>query len=86
MRILIIGLIAYANAVLAQYHPGPLFQTVIWFEDAVGNRDSVNIGFNLEAKWDTLNPNFGEALLDTPFDSIFEVRVSHLDNWDMYSD
>lgn len=86
MRIIILALLVYTNKAIAQQSSTPMFQTVIWFEDAIGNRDSVTIGFDLEAKWDTLNPNFGEALLDTPFDSIFEVRVSHLDNWDMYSD
>jgi len=59
----------------------PLFETTIWFTDAVGNTDSIVIGYDPESKWDSLNPQFGEEWIETPFDSIFEVRVSHETNW-----
>jgi hypothetical protein len=58
-----------------------LFETTIWFTDAMGNTDSVVVGYDPDAKWDTLNPQFGEVLIDAPFDSVFEVRASFDDGW-----
>jgi hypothetical protein len=58
-----------------------LFETTIWFTDAMGNTDSVVVGYDPVAEWDTLNPQFGEVLIDAPFDSIFEVRASWDNSW-----
>lgn len=54
----------------------PTFETTIWFEDAVGNRDSIIVGSDPLVN-DQYNPDFGETDIKTPFDSIFEVRATH---------
>ncbi|HFA48291.1 MAG TPA: T9SS type A sorting domain-containing protein [Bacteroidetes bacterium] len=51
------------------------FETTIYFEDAVGNRDSVVVGHDLDANVD-YNPQFGELDIKTPYDSVFEVRAA----------
>jgi len=56
--------------------PPPMFETTIRFKDAVGNRDSVVIGYDSSiVSYDTAY--FHQILLNTPFDSVFEVRVVH---------
>ncbi|MCB0579194.1 MAG: T9SS type A sorting domain-containing protein [Phaeodactylibacter sp.] len=50
------------------------FETTLFFEDAVGNRDSVVVGYDTFATND-IDPEFGEQELLSPFDSIFEVRA-----------
>ena len=52
------------------------FETTFYFEDAVGNRDSIIIGYDPEANYE-YNPDFGEEDILTPFDSIFEVRAAN---------
>ncbi len=49
------------------------FEATIYVEDAIGNIDSVIVGFDSLATED-LDPEFGEIEIDTPFDSVFEVR------------
>jgi hypothetical protein len=50
-----------------------------YFEDAVGNKDTVYVG-GIEGAHPNFNPQYGEInLLDEPFDSVFEVRVGKLD-------
>lgn len=56
----------------------PTFSTPIYFEDGVGNRDTVTVGY------DFAQPGLTAAggptnLLNTPWDSIFEVRVYQRD-------
>lgn len=51
-----------------------LFQATIQVEDAMGNKDSVVIGYDSEATYD-IDPDFGEAAITTPFDSVLEVRA-----------
>jgi hypothetical protein len=47
-----------------------------YFEDAVGNRDTVFVGAS-EYGDGTLNPEWGEInTFSTPFDSVFEVRLT----------
>jgi hypothetical protein len=58
-----------------------LFETTIWFTDAMGNTDSVVVGYDPDAEWESLNPQFGEVLIDAPFDSVFEVRASFDNGW-----
>lgn len=63
-------------AALYAQSPTPLFETVIRFKDGVGNRDSVVIGYDPSiVSYDTAQ--FHQILLNTPFDSVFEVRVVH---------
>ena len=58
----------------------PLFETIIRFKDGVGNRDSVVIGYDPSVvSYDTAQ--FHQILLNTPFDSVFEVRVV---DWTLY--
>lgn len=52
----------------------PQFQTTLYVEDAVGNRDSVIVGFD-SAATTGIDPAFGEAYLPSPFDSVLEVRA-----------
>lgn len=51
----------------------PHFLTTLYFEDAVGNRDSIEFGFHDEAT-EAMDSEFGEYEVFQPFDSIFEVR------------
>ncbi len=60
------------------------FETTIYFEDALGNRDSVVVGHDLEANVD-YNPQFGELDIDTPFDSVFEVRAARYFDFSSFS-
>jgi len=60
----------------------PLFQTTFYFEDSVGNRDSVVVGYDPDAIPEAIEPQYGEIEVTSPFDSIFEVRAIHLsDEW-----
>ena len=54
----------------------PMFQTTLYFEDAVGNRDTIIAGFDTLANID-YNPQFGEVDINSPFDSVFDVRAAH---------
>lgn len=53
-----------------------LFETQIYFEDAVGNKDTIIIGYDT-ASSSFYNPEFGEENITAPFDSVFEVRAGH---------
>lgn len=50
------------------------FETTLYFEDAIGNRDSVVVGYDTLATHD-IDPEFGEQEIVSPFDSVFEVRA-----------
>ncbi len=52
----------------------PMFETVIRFKDGMGNRDSVVIGYD-KSVISNDTAQFHQILLNTPFDSVFEVRV-----------
>ena len=52
------------------------FETTIYFEDAVGNVDSLVVGMDENANYE-YNPQFGEVDIDAPWDSVFEVRAAH---------
>lgn len=73
--LLFAGLCCYGALLLAQ--SVPRFQMPLYFEDAVGNRDTIVVGYDAMGSYDTLNPQFGEYAITTPFDSTFEVRVAH---------
>lgn len=54
------------------------FSFEMFFEDAEGNRDTITIGYDPNGSRDTINPDFGEVnIADTPFDSIFDVRITN---------
>lgn len=51
----------------------------MYFEDAIGNKDTVYIA-GAESANEIFNPQFGEEnLLGEPFDSVFEVRLGRFD-------
>ena len=54
-----------------------LFESTLYFEDAIGNKDSIVYGFAENEEINFINPIYGEEEIDSPFDSIFEVRASH---------
>ena len=57
-----------------------MFSQTLWFEDAIGNIDSVIIGHDPLATVD-IDAQFGEVEITEPFNAIFEVRVGTLINW-----
>jgi hypothetical protein len=53
------------------------WETKLFFEDGLGNKDSITIGHDLESK-SNYNPDYGEInIKDVPWNSVFEVRASH---------
>lgn len=49
----------------------------LWFQDAIGNRDSIEIGYDLLAT-DSIDSQFGETnIISTPWSNNFEVRISN---------
>lgn len=75
MKHILLWLALFPTILYAQLTP--MFQTTFYFEDAVGNKDSIIVGYDTLANY-KYNPNFGEVDLTTPFDSVFEVRATHL--------
>jgi len=61
----------------------PMFEMPLYFEDAVGNKDTLIVGYDTAASSQNLNLQFGEELIDFPFDSVFEVRAIHWDDDDL---
>jgi len=79
------NLLFFITATTIFYLPGamqaqqvPQFQMTIHFEDAVGNKDSIIIGYDSNAVFgpNLIDTQFGESIINEPFDSIFEVRVA----------
>lgn len=60
----------------------PQFIMPIWFEDSIGNKDTVWVGGDPDASSQNLNPQFGEIAITASFDSMFEVRAVHADDTD----
>lgn len=58
----------------------PIFETFLYFEDAIGNKDTLVIGYDTASKNDRIYPEFGEIWINTPLDSVFEVRAFHADD------
>lgn len=61
----------------------PMFEMPMYFEDAAGHKDTLVVGYDTAASGQNLNPQFGEVLIETPFDSVFEVRAIHWDDSDL---
>jgi len=57
-----------------QAQQNALFHATIRFEDAMGNKDSVIVGYDPDATYD-MDPEFGEVEITIPFDSVLEVRA-----------
>ena len=57
-------------------HQAASFEMTLFFEDAIGNKDTLEIGYDTSAA-NALNPDFGEVPILQPFDSMFEVRATH---------
>jgi Secretion system C-terminal sorting domain len=57
----------------------PRFEMQLFFEDAMGNRDTLEVGYDERASYDTLLPAFGEFPIQRPFDSVLDVRAIHFD-------
>lgn len=58
------------------------FISKIYVKDAFDNIDSVTIGTSYYGD-NVYNPEFGELAIDTPFDSILEIRAGHNNGpWD----
>ncbi len=50
----------------------------MYFEDAIGNRDTVFIGYDANGNRDVILPAFGEVdISHIPFDSVFDVRITN---------
>lgn len=53
------------------------WETKLFFEDGIGNKDSITIGHDLDSNGD-FNPDFGEVnIKEVPWNNVFEVRASH---------
>ncbi len=66
-------LLFLSNIALAQTEPS--FQSRFFFEDAVGNKNTLYWGTDLSATLG-IDSELGEVLIDEPFDSVFEVRAT----------
>lgn len=76
MRNFILGVLAFSALQMLAQSAEPMFQTTFYFEDAIGNRDTIIIGADTAAN-NEYNPLFGENDMPNSFDSIFEVRATH---------
>ncbi|MBK9109893.1 MAG: T9SS type A sorting domain-containing protein [Saprospiraceae bacterium] len=73
-NILFLFLMPFLNDGLGQKNP--LFETRLYFEDQMGNKDTITLGFDTSAN-EILNPEFGEVNLTHPFSGDLEVRAAH---------
>jgi hypothetical protein len=78
----IVGLLASCWIGILSAQQQPQFVMPIWFEDSLGNRDTVWVGGDPNASSQNMNSQFGEAVITAPFDSVFEVRAVHGDDTD----
>lgn len=70
----LIGLLFIFIGFGSQAQKTPAFLTTFYFADAIGNLDSIEIGFDSSAN-PMSNPEFGEISKLTPFDSVLDVRA-----------
>lgn len=57
---------------------GQEFSFQIYFEDAIGNRDTLTIGFDPAGSRNVILPEFGEEdISNIPFDDVFDVRITN---------
>lgn len=58
----------------------PIFQMPLFFEDAVGNKDTLIVGYDTSKVTYYYNNKFDGPPLNSPLDSIFEVRAFHFED------
>lgn len=92
--ILIIGLTACFNTDIYSQLTA-MFETAFYFEDGVGNKDTVYLkqdpsieSYSVCANCEniTLQEEYGEDYLTSPFDSVFEVRAGHVSDYNQSYD
>ncbi len=59
----------------AMAQTSPEFAFTLYAQDAIGNIDSVVIGYDHNEICGNLNNMFGEFAITTPYDSVFEMRL-----------
>ncbi|MCI5082975.1 MAG: T9SS type A sorting domain-containing protein [Saprospiraceae bacterium] len=69
----ILTFLSVSSTMMAQTTPH--FETALYIEDAIGNRDTVYFGFDPLATED-IDEDFGEEVLNTPFDSVLDARFT----------
>ncbi len=76
MKKLYFTILALFSIILVQAQQ---FTFDVYFEDAIGNRDTITLGYDATAS-DTINPQYGEVnIVNQAWDSVFEVRLSEFD-------
>ncbi len=61
---------------LSQLAIGQEFSFKMYFEDAIGNKDTLELGYDVNAT-DTIDAIFGEInIIGVPLDSVFDIRIS----------
>lgn len=81
-RIYLFFILLLVSTVIFAQQP-PVKTTYFLFEDAVGNRDSVFIGFDSSQVEGSIidDSAYGEVRNETPMDSVFDVRVGEFVFW-----
>lgn len=51
------------------------FEMQVYFEDAIGHKDTITWGYSNKVDNTTLYPKLGEDIINTPIDSVFDIRV-----------
>jgi hypothetical protein len=70
-------LILFISPLLIFGQKNAFWETKLFFEDGIGNKDSISIGHDLISNGD-FNPEFGEInIKEVPWNSVFEARASH---------
>jgi hypothetical protein len=73
--IILLAFIIYTTHTIAQTAE---FEITLYFEDAMGNKDSVIMGYDAAVvSNETPNALFGEAAITTLFDTVLDVRVTN---------
>ena len=61
---------------LSQLAIGQEFSFKMYFEDAIGNKDTLELGYDVNAT-DTIDAILGEInIIGIPLDSVFDIRIS----------
>jgi len=62
---------------LYQISEAQTFQFQMFFEDAIGNKDTLTIGYDVNGT-ELIDPSFGETnIIGIPLDSTFDVRITN---------
>lgn len=77
---ILVTLFCFALCSIAKAQLEPQFMATIWVEDAIGNKDSIEIGYDTSAtEW--IDFQFGEIALTNPFDSVLDIRGVDVSNF-----